>query len=226
MNVDSWDVFKKKMVQITLGLCLLVVSSYSSALQITSFTGDTVTMEINLSDTSEGVQIDFSFVSGSLTGDITGVWLGIDDTKFDPSGIQESDIEVMTDGFDYEVLFGEGGDLYTQYANLNGEKGYALSFDLDFAVIQESSNTNVFDFLTIVITTDGLMASHFDAFGARVQSIVGGTEGSAKLAGTAAAVPIPASLVLFGSALFLLGCMQFRARIKPTAEEKLHVHYA
>ncbi|PCK06942.1 MAG: hypothetical protein COA42_16870 [Alteromonadaceae bacterium] len=194
----------KRVVQ-SAGLMLACFSFNAAALTIDSFTGVTTQMEVTFTDVNDGVQVDFGFTPGSIEGDITGIWLGLDDALFNPSNVSANDISVIApEDFQISVNVTEE-DLFSGSRNLNGEGGFALQFDLDLSVFQENRRgSDRFNFLSLLISTENLEASHFDAAGARIQSIAGG--GSSKLAGgvtpDVAAVPVPAAIYMFATALF------------------------
>src|SRR5687768_8843065 len=102
---------------------------------INEFTGDDAQMTVTIRDEAPGVTAEWNFTATSTnTGDITGVWLGIADSLFDPADISASDVTILStlpDGVTYTVHIGTAEDLQNLGGgvNLEGQNGFALLFD-------------------------------------------------------------------------------------------------
>lgn len=190
---------------------------------INEFTGDDAQMNVTILDAApSGVTAEWTFTAGSAnTGDITGVWLGITDSVFNPSSILASQVSVLSGlpaGTSYTVHIGSATDLQSiaPGVTLEGAAGFALLFDFDLALSQNESQGGGNDIITslkVGMSTAGLTAAMFDAAGARLQSSTG-PEGSSKLAGGITVnVAEPTTLALLGAGLLLAG--GFASRRKP-----------
>ena len=112
-------------------------------ISIDEFTGDNAQMLVEILNAApSGITAEWSFSGSSAnTGDITGVWLGIADSLFNPSAVSASDVSVLTllpTGVTYTVAIGSAASLQNLGGgvNLNGESGFALLFDFDLALAQ------------------------------------------------------------------------------------------
>jgi len=190
------------------------------AFMIDEFTGDDAQMYVNVTTTDPGVVINTGFTTASAnTGDITGFWVGIDDSAFNPAAILESHISLsgLPSGVTYSVdlsgVLDLGGGV-----QLTGENGFAVAFDLDIGLSQNDDlgGNDIIDSLTINVATPGLLETHLDAFGARLQSVGDDQEGSSKLAGSGGTfipddpgsdipLPVPGPVALLGLGGLMLG---------------------
>jgi hypothetical protein len=191
-------------------------NAHAVVITIDEFTGDDAQMNVTILDEAPGVTAEWAFTASSAnTGDITGVWLGIIDSTFNPTSISASEVTILSDlptGVSYTVHIGSSIDFGG--INLTGESGFALMFDFDLALTQGDAppGNEIISNLKVGIGTAGLTADMFDAAGARLQTVGASGDGSSKLAGgIIATVPEPTTLSLLGAGLLLAG---FAARRK------------
>src|SRR5688572_30100765 len=102
-----------------LGAILALAFAYSAnaaVITINEFTGDDAQMTVTIQDQAPtGVTAQWSFSAASAnTGDITGVWLGITDSAFNPSLISAGDVSIVSPlpaGVTYDVHIGTAEEL-------------------------------------------------------------------------------------------------------------------
>ena len=199
----------KALFLVVLGFALTSTAN-AALIVVDDFTGADTQMNVNITNRlGDGVSVDLGFTAESAnTGDITGVWLGLDDSLFDPANIDVSDIVItslLPAGVSYSVAISDSINLGGG-VNLTGENGYIFQFDLDLSLVQNDLQQNdIIDSLAFDIITAGLDESYFDSAGVRLQSVGPNGQDSAKLAGSIVLIPEPGIISLLGAGLIGLG---------------------
>jgi hypothetical protein len=196
---------------------LMLLQGTASASVITMYEATSpdygTVMEATVQNVAGGITVDYSFAASTVyTGDITGIWLGYDESITGPLSLSAGDISVtsiLPAGVTFDITLCEVDPSACQNlgsgVNLNGVSTYAL-IDLDFGLAQNDPRQNdIVSNLSIQILNSGLNELVVDAAGTRVQSLGPNGNLSAKLVGTATTVPEPSVLALLGLGLLGLG---------------------